>query len=128
MNINLREPSTKRGIVMLITGATVLYQTFWGSGQIDLDTVLARVDWWFGIGLTIVGMLGLLPDNPPRDPQERTRETDLPPIELQSRSVPESPVEPADRRLRLDVPSDHRTQPDLDERGSAAPWHGFNDQ
>ncbi len=73
MNINLREPSTKRGIVMLITGATILYQTFWGSGQIDIDSVLARVDWWIGIGLTIVGMLGFLPD---RDPEKRTRETD----------------------------------------------------
>lgn len=27
MNINLREPSTQRGIVMLMTGATVLYKT-----------------------------------------------------------------------------------------------------
>jgi len=87
MNINLREPSTKRGIVMLITGATVLYQTFWGSGTVNIDAVLARVDWWLGIGLTIVGMLGFLPD---RDPEKRTRETDLPPIELQGRS--ESPA------------------------------------
>lgn len=92
MNINLREPSTKRGIVMLITGVTILYQTFWGSGQIDIDSVLARVDWWFGIGLTIVGMLGFLPD---RDSEKRTRETDqdqstrtppLPPIELTAKS------------------------------------------
>jgi len=95
MNINLREPSTKRGIVMLITGGVVLYQTFWGSGQIDIDTVLARVDWWLGIGLTIVGMLGFLPD---RDPEKRTRATDqdqptgtptpFPPIELTGKSEP----------------------------------------
>lgn len=81
MNINLREPSTKRGIVMLITGCVVVYQTFWGSGQIDIDSLLARVDWWLGIGLTIVGMLGLLPD---RDPDKRTRASDLPPTDLQS--------------------------------------------
>ncbi len=88
MNINLREPSTKRGIVMLITGATILYQTFWGSGQIDIDSVLARVDWWIGICLTIVGMLGFLPD---RDPEKRTRETDHKPPR---QATPLPPVQP----------------------------------
>lgn len=37
MNINLREPSTQRGIVMLMTGATVLYKTGLGRA-IDIDT------------------------------------------------------------------------------------------
>ena len=37
MNINLREPSTHRGIVMLMTGATVLYKTGLGRA-IDIDT------------------------------------------------------------------------------------------
>lgn len=140
MNINLREPSTKRGIVMIITGSVVLYQTFWGSGQVNIDALSARIDWWLGVGMTIVGMLGLLSDVPPRNPQERTRETDLPKIELQGHS--ESPSEnrnadaadqpervpPADRRLRLDVPPGHRTQPESDERGSDESWHGFNDR
>jgi len=101
MNINLREPSTKRGIVMLITGATILYQTFWGSGVIDIDSVLARVDWWIGIGMTLVGMLGFLPD---RDPEKRTRETDHPssrvatplPIELVGKSEVVTAPMPAD--------------------------------
>ena len=88
MNINLREPSTKRGIVMLITGATILYQTFWGSGTIDIDSVLARVDWWLGIGLTIIGMLGFLPD---RDPEKRTRATDDQPPR---QATPLPPVQP----------------------------------
>ena len=91
MNINLREPSTKRGIVMLITGATILYQTFWGSGQIDIDSVLARVDWWIGIGLTIVGMLGFLPD---RDPEKRTRETDHQPPRQETPLPPVPPLPP----------------------------------
>ena len=102
MNINLREPSTKRGIVMLITGGMVVYQTFWGSGQIDIDSLLARVDWWLGIGLTIVGMLGFLPD---RDPEKRTRETDsqkqepspdasLPVIELVGKPMASGEIQP----------------------------------
>jgi len=140
LNINLREPSTKRGIAMIITGCTVLYQTIWGSGQMNIDALFSRVDWWLGVGLNIVGMFGLLPDSPPRNPQERTRATDLPKIELQghSESVTESRngdaadqperVPPADRRLRLDVPPGHRTQPESDERGSDESWHGFNDR
>lgn len=125
---------------MIITGCTVLYQTIWGSGPVNIDALFSRVDWWLGIGLNIVGLLGLLPDIPPRNPQERTRETDLPSIELQGHS--ESPSEnrpaatadqpervpPADRRLHLDVPPGHRTQSDRDERGSDESWHGFNDR
>lgn len=115
MKINLREPSTKRGIVMMITGCTVLYQTIWGSGQVNIDTLFSRVDWWLGVGLNIVGMFGLLPD---RDSEKRTRATDLPNIELQGHSEgvtedrrpavidqPErSPA--AGQQLRVDVPSD----------------------
>src|SRR5574343_2007879 len=94
MKVNFREPSTKRGIVMTITGGIVLYQLFFGSGTADVDGILARVDWWLGIGLTLAGMLGLLPD---RDPQQRTRATDqpspLPPIDLvgKSESAPSIP-------------------------------------
>lgn len=115
MNINFREPSTKRGIVMIITGCTVLYQTIWGSGVINIDVLFSHIDWWLGVGLNIVGMLGLLPD---RDSEKRTRATDLPPIELQGRS--ESVTEDrrpavidqperfgsADVGVRVDVPSD----------------------
>jgi len=73
MNINLREPSTKRGIVMIITGCTVLYQTIWGSDQFNIDALFSRVDWWLGVGITVVGMLGLLPD---RDSEKRTQSSD----------------------------------------------------
>lgn len=90
MNINLREPSTKRGIVMLVTGGIVLYQVVFGAGAADVDALVARVEWWLGIGITIVGMLGLLPD---RDSEKRTRESDqfnqndqLPPIDLVAKS------------------------------------------
>lgn len=107
MKINLREPSTKRGIAMIITGCTVLYQTIWGSGQMNIDALFSRVDWWLGVGLNIVGMFGLLPDSPPRNPQERTRATDLPPIELQGQS--ETPT--ADR---LDTPPDQLTRTSSD--------------
>jgi len=115
MNINLREPSTKRGIVMIITGCTVLYQTIWGSGQVNIDALFSRVDWWLGVGLNIVGMFGLLPD---RDSEKRTRATDLPNIELQGRSeaasedrrpaVIDQPerVGSVDVGVRLDVPPD----------------------
>lgn len=140
MKINLREPSTKRGIVMIITGCTVLYQTIWGSGQMNIDALFSRIDWWLGVGLNIVGMFGLLPDSPPRNPQERTRATDLPKIELQghSESVTENRngdaadqperVPAADRWLRLDVPPGHRTQPESDGQGSDESWPGFNDR
>ncbi len=79
MKINFKEASTKRAIVMTITGLVTLYQIAFGSGSPDIDALLARVEWWMGIGLTIVGMFGFLPDQPPRTGQERTRATDLPP-------------------------------------------------
>lgn len=86
MKINFKEASTKRAIVMTITGMVTLYQIVFGSGSPNIDALLARVEWWMGIGLTIVGMFGFLPDQLPRTGQERTRETDLPKIELQGRS------------------------------------------
>lgn len=129
MNINFKEASTKRGIVMTVTGFIALYQMIFGQGVTDIDALLARVEWWLGMGLTAVGLLGFLPDEPPRNPLERTRETDptlIPPVDLQGRSEPESI--PPDLRLRIELPPGHRTQAGLDERGSAHEWHGFNDQ
>lgn len=112
MKINFREPSTKRGIVMIITGGIVLYQIFWGSGSVDVDRILARVEWWLGVGLTLVGMLGLLPDQPPRNPQERTRATDLPPIDFVGRAAP-------DERLRQSLPPGRHLDADADSG-----WNG----
>ena len=125
MKINFREPSTKRGIVMIITGGVVLYQTFWGSGPVNIDALSARIDWWLGIGMTIVGMLGFLPD---RDSEKRTRATDLPNIELQGRSEsvtedrrPAAVDQPerfgsADVGVRLDVSPGHRPATEGDDR------------
>ena len=70
----------------------------------------------------MVGLLGFLPD---RDSEKRTRETDLPPIELKSQS--EFPEFDAGR-MKLNVPPVHRTAPELEQRGSDSSWHGFNDQ
>lgn len=78
MKINFREASTKRAIVMTITGCITLYNITFGSGASDMDALIHRVEFWLGTGLTIAGMFGFLPDQPTRDPQERTRETDTP--------------------------------------------------
>ena len=88
MRINFREASTKRAIVMTITGCITLYNITFGSGASDMDALIHRVEFWIGTGLTIAGMFGFLPDQPARDPQERTREADLPEINLVGRSEP----------------------------------------
>jgi hypothetical protein len=88
MKINFREASTKRAIVMTITGLITLYNIIFGSGASDMDVLIHRVEFWLGTGLTIAGMFGFLPDQPSRNPQERTRETDLPVV--QSESIAES--------------------------------------
>ena len=92
MKINFREASTKRGIVMTITGLITLYNITFGSGASDMDALIHRVEFWIGTGITIAGMFGFLPDQPARDPQERSRETDLSEISLvgQSESIAES--------------------------------------
>jgi len=46
MNINLREPSTKRGIVMVITGGVVLYQSFVSFGPTTMDVVVGSLMGW----------------------------------------------------------------------------------
>ena len=79
MKINLKEASTKRGLVMTVTGGIVLYQVVFGSGVADVDALVAKVDWWLGVGITLVGLLGVtLPDEP--------KQPTLPPIELQGQS------------------------------------------
>ena len=118
MNINFREASTKRGIVMVVTGCITLYNIMFGTGASDIDVLMHRVEWWIGIGITIVGMLGFLPDQPVRDPQERTRETDspkdiyIPQISLVGRS--ESVVEASDSNSPSHY-SDGFADPDLDQ-------------
>ncbi len=109
MKINLKEASTKRGIVMTITGVTVLYQMVFGSGSVDVDALLAKVEWWLGIGVTVAGLLGVvLPDEP--------KQPSLPPIELQGSAT-------GFQRYR--DPDDDRVQPDVSpESQSPTGWNG----
>lgn len=100
----LREPSTWRGLIWLLAalGVTV------------------RPELWESIaalGMAVAGLLGILLTEKPR---ETVR---LPPIDLVGRAG----AAPAGG-LRLDVPPGHYTQPELDERGAAPEWHGFNDR
>jgi hypothetical protein len=79
-----REPSTKRGVVMFITGGAVLYQAVFGSGEIDVVGMESRIERWIGIGMMLAGLLGWLPDTPKEKSDEKTQT--LPPIEFVGRS------------------------------------------
>ena len=83
--IKLNEGSTKRGISATITGCVVLYMVFKGQPA-DFDTILttvsSKVDFWIGVGLNVIGLLGMfIPDEP------KTVKVELPPIELVSPQV-----------------------------------------
>lgn len=91
MNIKAlwREPSTKRGVVMFVTGGAVLYQAIFGSGEIDVVGMESRIERWIGIGMMLAGLLGWLPDAPKEKANEShssDQTTQLPPIELVGRS------------------------------------------
>jgi len=79
-----REPSTKRGVVMFITGGAVLYQAVFGSGEIDVADMETRIERWIGIGMMLAGMLGWLPDASKEKADEKTQT--LPPIKFVGRS------------------------------------------
>ena len=81
MNINFREPSTKRAIVWIVGGVVVLVQIIRGQA-VDADALLNRIDTWIGVAMTVAGLFGLLPDAPVE------KKDALPPIELQSRPAP----------------------------------------
>lgn len=115
----LREPSTKRGIVMLFTGGTVLYLAVFGDGAIDITSIELRIERWLGIGLMIVGFFGLLPDSP-RDSKEPDREARM--------DSAQSDRCAAIHGVRLDVPPDPDPPSKLDERGNAQEGYGFNDR
>ena len=103
MKINLREASTKRGLVMTITGGIVLYQTVFGSGTPDIDALLSKVEWWIGAGITLAGLLGVTLPDEPKTPA-------LPPIELQGNSHSDIADYYADPdRLRPDLPPKSET-------------------
>jgi len=98
MKINLREASTKRGLVMTVTGGIVLYQVVFGTGAADIDALVAKVEWWIGVGITVAGLIGVvLPDEPKQPP--------LPPIELQGSAAGVQPYcDPDDDQLRSQLP------------------------
>lgn len=78
-SIKMNEASTKRGVVAVITGASTLYLIFKGQ-PVDVDTlttvIAGKVDFWMGIGLTVMGLIGVfLPDEP------KTVQIQLPPID-----------------------------------------------
>lgn len=88
-----REPSTKRGVVMFITGGAVLYQAVFGSGEIDVAGMESRIERWIGVGMMLAGLLGWLPDAPKEKPDDRLDQTTpLPPINLVGRSELSDPA------------------------------------
>lgn len=115
-----REPSTKRGAVMLITGGAVLYQAVFGSGEIDVAGMESRIERWIGIGMMMAGLLGWLPDAP-REKSNESRPSDqapqLPKIELMGRSEPDPPPRNPNAP---DVPRYRRTR-DPDDDGVQSP-------
>jgi hypothetical protein len=110
---------------MTITGCITLYNITFGSGSSDMDALIHRVEFWLGIGLTIAGMFGFLPDQPTRDPQERTREIDIPKdvyipqISLVGRS--ESADEEGDSLPVAGSNSEYRDSPVLRVRTASLP-------
>lgn len=83
--VKLQEGSTKRGISTTLTGFIVLYMVFKGQ-PVDFDTILqavtGKVDFWVGVGLNVIGLLGIfIPDEP------KTVKIELPPTELVSKSL-----------------------------------------
>ncbi len=83
--VKLQEGSTKRGISAVVTGGIVLYLVFKGQpADVDaiLQTVTGKVEFWIGIGLNVMGLLGMfIPDEP------ATVKVELPAIELQGRAT-----------------------------------------
>ena len=83
--IKLQEGSTKRGISAVLTGGITLYLVFKGQ-PVDIDTIMqavsSKVDFWIGVGLNVIGLLGIfIPDEP------KTVKIELPSIDLVGRSL-----------------------------------------
>ncbi len=118
----LREASTWRGLVWLLTVSGVALR----PDQVEA-IVLA--------GMAIAGLLGVFLQDKVRDPNERTRKTDIPEIELVGRSestdAPGYSISPSivfdgsadecmSRMLKSQLPSDTTVQ--SSEQGSG--WNG----
>lgn len=103
----LKEPSTWRGIILILT-------VFGAKLEPEQQEAIVLA------GLGIVGLLGAFTKDEPKQVKIQ-----LPPIDLQSYSEDDgrSSRDALRRGLRLNVPPDHYTRPDLDERQS-----GFTDK
>lgn len=89
LGIAWSEPSTRRGLVLLVGGAAALYNAFAG-GHFDVDSLMRSVDGWLGLAITMAGLLGFFVKDEPS-----TTHIVLPPIELQAQSDASAPS-PAD--------------------------------
>ena len=83
--VKTQEGSTKRGLSATLTGLIVLYMVFKGQ-PVDFDTIMqtvtGKVDFWLGVGLNVIGLLGIfIPDEP------KTVKIELPPNELVSKPL-----------------------------------------
>lgn len=120
--IKLQEGSTKRGISAAITGGITLYLVFKGQpadSDAILQTVSGKVEFWIGVGLNAIGLLGIfIPDEP------KTIKIELPPIELVAQSL-SAQAPPAGRVADpADFNVDRRAVPDrLHDPGLSAGIH-----
>ncbi len=120
LGIAWSEPSTRRGLVMMIGGAAALYNSVMG-GHLNVDALMHSASFWLGAAATVAGALGLfVRDGAPSSPS-------LPPIELQGRAM--GAADGADSRpvadeLCNDVLSHGGPGPEPADRDSTAGWNG----
>lgn len=88
--IKLNEGSTKRGISAVVTGGITLYLVFKGQ-PVDSDallqTVTGKVEFWIGIGLNVMGLLGIFISDEPKTIKIELPKIELPPLELQGKAT-----------------------------------------
>mgnify|MGYP000999519453 CR=1 FL=1 len=131
LGIAWSEPSTRRGLVLLVGGGAALYNAFAG-GHLDVDSLMRSVDGWLGLAITMAGLLGFFVKDEPS-----TTHIVLPPIELQaqsdSASLPESNPTDASRDFLRDssgvcdaMPaiSGSRSSSSPSDGSQAAGWNG----
>lgn len=79
--------------------ATVIGRSVSGIEEVSVDALYTRIDWLVGIGLSVVGFLGFLPDTPSAAPPKSASAEDS---VTQSESVGR-PI--AAQQLRVGLPS-----------------------
>lgn len=120
LGIAWSEPSTRRGLVMMIGGAAALYNSVMG-GHLNVDALMHSASFWLGAAATVAGALGLfVRDVAPSSPS-------LPPIELQGRAMGAAggaDSRPVADELRNDVLPHGGPGPGPTDRDSTAGWNG----